>query len=196
MARVLILHGWTNRRQEGNWHRRLASALRQQGHQVIYPQFPNTDNPTLEHWQELLLAEIELLQESGEGETIAVSHSLGCVNFIHAAVEGKIAQSFDRLLMVAPADPALLAEIKGLNVDLAKTQTAQALKKAAHSITLVGSDEDPWLPNGIEKTYAKPLDLPLVLMDGAGHFNLASGFSQWQGVIDWINDPAADITVR
>jgi predicted alpha/beta hydrolase family esterase len=33
-------------------------------------------------------------------------------------------------------------------------------------------------------------------MKGAGHFNLASGFSQWQGVIDWINDPAADITVR
>ena len=196
MARVLILHGWNNRRQEGNWHRRLASALRHQGHQVIYPQFPNTDNPTVEQWQELLLAEIELLQESGEGETIAVSHSLGCVNFMHAAVEGKITKSFDRLLMVAPADPALLAQIKGLNADLAKAQTAQALKKAAHSITLVGSDEDPWLPNGIEETYAKPLGLPWVLMKGAGHFNLASGFSQWQGVIDWINDPAADITVR
>ena len=195
-SRVLILHGWTNRRQEGNWHRRLASALRHQGHQVIYPQFPSTDNPTLDDWQEILLAELELLNEAGPGELITVSHSLGCVNFIHAAIEGKIKKPIDRLLMVAPADPDLLTEIKGLKADLSKGSTRLALENAAKSITLVGSDQDPWLPNGIEETYGKPLGIKSVLMNGAGHFNLASGFSQWQGVIDWVNDPSSDITIR
>ena len=90
MARVLIMHGWTNRRAEGNWHRWLVSQLRHQGHQVLYPQFPSTDNPTLEDWQDLLLAELDLLEEAGPGESIVIGHSLGCINFIHAAVDGKI----------------------------------------------------------------------------------------------------------
>ncbi|MEY4494912.1 MAG: hypothetical protein RL570_1027 [Actinomycetota bacterium] len=125
MARVLIMHGWTNRRQENTWHRILVSELRHQGHQVLYPQFPNTDNPSLDDWQELLLAELALLEEAGPGETVVIGHSLGCVNFIHAAVEGKISKPIDRLLFVAPADPKLLGEIQGLKVALDKAAFAR-----------------------------------------------------------------------
>jgi hypothetical protein len=35
-----------------------------------------------------------------------------------------------------------------------------------------------------------------VILQGAKHFSKADGFSQWQGVIDWINDAKADLTVR
>ena len=59
MARVLIIHGWTNRRPEGHWQRRLASALRDQGHIVSYPQFPNTDDPQLSEWLEVAVAELQ-----------------------------------------------------------------------------------------------------------------------------------------
>ena len=159
MARVLIMHGWTNRRQEDTWHRILVSALRHQGHQVLYPQFPSTDNPTLDEWQELLLAELALLEEAGPGEKVVIGHSLGCVNFLHAAVEGKIKHKIDRLLFVAPADPNLLGEIKGLNVDLAKPATKQALDAVVGSLTLVGSDADPWIP----EAFSQPLPSHLVL---------------------------------
>lgn len=196
MARVLIMHGWTNRRQENTWHRILVSALRHQGHQVLYPQFPSTDNPTLDEWQELLLAELALLEEAGPGEKVVIGHSLGCVNFLHAAVEGKIRNKIDRLLFVAPADPKLLGEIKGLNVDLAKPATKQALDAVVGSLTLVGSDADPWIPEGIQPTFAKPLGVDAVVIEGAGHFKGDEGWGKWQGLLDWVNDPAADITVR
>ena len=196
MARVLIMHGWTNRRQENTWHRILVSALRHQGHQVLYPQFPSTDNPTLDEWQELLLAELALLEEAGPGEKVVIGHSLGCVNFLHAAVEGKIKNKIDRLLFVAPADPNLLGEIKGLNVDLAKPATKQALDAVVGSLTLVGSDADPWIPEGIQPTFAKPLGVDAVVIEGAGHFKGDEGWGKWQGLLDWVNDPAADITVR
>lgn len=196
MARVLIMHGWTNRRQEDTWHRILVSALRHQGHQVLYPQFPSTDNPTLDEWQELLLAELALLEEAGPGEKVVIGHSLGCVNFLHAAVEGKIKHKIDRLLFVAPADPNLLGEIKGLNVDLAKPATKQALDAVVGSLTLVGSDADPWIPEGIQPTFAKPLGVDAVVIEGAGHFKGDEGWGKWQGLLDWVNDPAADITVR
>ena len=196
MARVLIMHGWTNRRQEDTWHRILVSALRHQGHQVLYPQFPSTDNPTLDEWQELLLAELALLEEAGPGEKVVIGHSLGCVNFLHAAVEGKIKHKIDRLLFVAPADPNLLGEIKGLNVDLAKPATKQALDAVVGSLTLVGSDADPWIPEGIQPTFAKPLGVDAVVIEGAGHFKGDEGCGKWQGLLDWVNDAAADITVR
>jgi predicted alpha/beta hydrolase family esterase len=196
MARVLIMHGWTNRRQENTWHRILVSALRHQGHQVLYPQFPSTDNPTLDEWQELLLAELALLEEAGPGEKVVIGHSLGCVNFLHAAVGGKIKHKIDRLLFVAPADPNLLGEIKGLNVDLAKPATKQALDAVVGSLTLVGSDADPWIPEGIRPTFAKPLGVDAVVIEGAGHFKGDEGWGKWQGLLDWVNDPASDITVR
>jgi predicted alpha/beta hydrolase family esterase len=196
MARVLILHGWTNRRQENTWHRILASDLRHQGHQVLYPQFPSTDNPSLEDWQELLLAELALLEEAGPGEKIVIGHSLGCVNFIHSAVEGKISQPVDRLLFVAPADPKLLGEIEGLKVALDKPATKKALYSAVKSLTIVGSDADPWLPDGVQATFGGPLEVESIVIEGAKHFRGDEGWGRWQGILDWVNDPSADITVR
>lgn len=196
MARVLIMHGWTNRRQEDTWHRILASALRHQGHQVLYPQFPSTDSPSLEDWQDLLLAELALLEEAGPGEKIVIGHSLGCVNFIHAAVEGKINNPVDRLLLVAPADPKLLGEIQGLNVNLAKPATKAALDAVVNSLTIVGSDADPWSPDGVQETFGNPLGIQAIIIEGARHFKADEGWGQWQGLADWVNDPSADITIR
>ena len=196
MARVLIMHGWTNRRQENTWHRILVSALRHQGHQVLYPQFPSTDNPTLEEWQELLLAELALLEEAGPGESIVIGHSLGCVNFIHAAVEGKISNPVDRLLFVAPADPKLLGEIQGLKVALDKPATKQALNAAAKSLTIVGSDADPWIPDGVQETFGGPLGVEAIVIQGAGHFKGDEGWGHWQGLLDWVNEQSSDITIR
>jgi predicted alpha/beta hydrolase family esterase len=196
MARVLIMHGWTNRRQEDTWHRILVSALRHQGHQVLYPQFPSTDNPSLEDWQELLLAELALLEEAGPGEKVVIGHSLGCVNFIHAAVEGKIKSPVDRLLLVAPADPKLLGEIQGLKVDLDKVKTKQAVDAVVKSLTIVGSDADPWIPDGVQETFGAPLGVEAIVIEGAGHFKGDEGWGKWQGLLDWVNDPSADIKVR
>lgn len=190
------MHGWTNRREIGVWQRTLASQLRHQGHQVLYPQFPDTDNPTLEHWQELLLAELEILDEAGPGETIAIGHSLGCINWLQAAVEGKITKTVDRLLLVAPADPMLLGEVKGLKVKLSDKAIKTAVQASTRSLTIVGSDADPWAPNGVQATFGDPLGVEAVILPGAKHFSKNDGFNQWQGVLDWINDPKADLTVR
>lgn len=196
MVKVLINHGWTNRRQPDVWHRHLTSSLRQAGHQVIYPQFPSTDNPILAEWQELLIAELGHLKEAGEGETVMIAHSLGCVNWMQAAASGLIDEPVDRLLLVAPADPKLLGDVPGVDLDLKKTATRDAILSSATSITLVGSDGDPWIPDGIDQTFGRHLGIESVVIPGAKHLSLADGWGYWQGVIDWVLDPNADITVR
>ena len=194
MARVLINHGWTNTRQVDHWQRLLAGALRDAGHLVQYPQYPNTQKPEFDEWQELLEAELELLNESGSGETVVICHSLGCVNFLIAAVRGLITTPVDRLLLVAPADPRTLGELPKFKLDVASAKAP--LGAAAKSVTLVASDKDPWLPSGVQAAYADALGLEPVILPGAGHLASGDGFGPWSGVINWLLDPRANLAER
>ena len=196
MAKVLILHGWTNRRQRGHWQRHLATTLRQQGHIVVYPQFPSTDAPKLEEWQELLAAELDILAEVEAGETVVIGHSLGCINWIQGAATGLIKKPVDRLLLVAPADPRMLGEIEGLKVSLTDPEVSSALHASTSSLTILASDKDKWTPRGIQATFGEPLGVEALIMPGAGHLSLDDGFGHWQGVIDWVNDSRADLLHR
>jgi predicted alpha/beta hydrolase family esterase len=196
MAKVLILHGWTNRRQPGHWQRHLANELRKQGHIVAYPQFPNTDQPKLGEWQELLAAELDILAEIESGETVVIGHSLGCINWIQGASTGLITKPVDRVLLVAPADPRVLGEVEGLQVDLTDPAVAAATHASTASLTIMASDKDKWTPRGIHATFGEPLGLTPLILEGAGHLSLDDGFGHWQGVIDWVNDPKADLTRR
>lgn len=100
------------------------------------------------------------------------------------------------MLFVAPADPALLGEIKGLNVNLKKSQTKEALHAVAGQLTIVGSDADQWSPHGIQETFGEPLGVNAIVVEGAQHFSKGDGWGHWQGVIDWVLDVNADITIR
>ena len=192
---VLILHGWTNRRQEGNWQRLTAAALRGQGHQVHYPQLPTPDEPRFADWAEVALNELAQIAESSSGEEVVViGHSLGAVTWLKLAAEGLVTSPVSRVLLVAPADPSLLIDIPDFIVDV--NAISGAVASAAGSTTVIGSDEDPWQPNGIEATFSTPLGTPVVVVPGARHFSLADGFGQWAGVINWVNDPASDLTLR
>jgi predicted alpha/beta hydrolase family esterase len=198
MARVLIHHGLNNRRAADHWQRHLANNLRKQGHLVSYAQFPNPEQPTLEEWQSLLHAEAELLVEAGEqaGELVFVGHSLGCLNFVWAAVEGTLPTKFSRALLVAPADPTLLPDLEIGRLDLENPELAVRVADWADSVTLVASDKDMWLPRGIHETYGKPFGLEPVVIQGGKHLSMADGWGRWQGVIDWVNDSTADLRVR
>ena len=192
---VLILHGWTNRRQEGNWQRRAAAELRKQGHQVHYPQLPSTDEPKFADWAEVALNELAQIAESNHGqEVVVIGHSLGAVTWLKIASEGLVASPVSRVLLVAPADPELLIDIADFIFEPRKVQAQVAA--AAASTLVIGSDEDPWQPNGIVKTFAEPLAIPSVIVPGAKHFSLADGFGPWAGVINWVNDPTSDLSIR
>ncbi len=190
---VLILHGWRNRRVDGHWQRLSAAELRKQGHQVYYPQLPSTDNPKFREWAEVVLAELELAREANQGEElIVIGHSLGSVTWLKLIEQGLITTPVSRVLLVAPADPELLLDIADFVVDPANV----SVSAGAASTTIVGSDADEWSPRGIEATFSGPLNVPAVIIPGAKHLSYLDGFGKWAGVINWVNDPASDLSVR
>lgn len=197
MARLIIGHGYSNLRPAEHWQHRLAVAARNNGHQVFYPQFPSPQAPRVEEWQDLLISETHMAAAlDGHGELIFVGHSLGSVNWLLAAGNGALPATFDRVLLVAPAAPELLSIAPGFEPALGSAEFVAAVHASARSISLLGSDRDPWSPRGIEQTYALPLGLPVKIIEGAKHFSKDDGFGPWQGVVDWIDSPEADLQLR
>ena len=201
MAYVLINHGWGNVRPTEHWQRRLAVALRRQGHQVFYPQYPNTEEPDFASWSWLLQSELDiLLQTRGEStdEVIVIGHSLANVLWLKAAHDGLLPEGFqvDRLLMVAPPERSGISVLPSFDIAASDSQLRSALHASAKSITLLGSDNDPWSPSGLQAGVGDLLGLTAVIIPGAAHLSHKDGWGQWQGVIDWVNDPNTDLTVR
>ena len=98
------------------------------------------------------------------------------------------------MLLVAPADPALCSDAASFQLDLAHPSVVEAAHRVAANTLIVASDADPWLPRGVAATFAEPLGMPHVIVKGAKHFALDDGWGPWQGVIDWVADPHADLS--
>lgn len=182
----LVLHGYTNNRPEGHWQRRLVTALRAEGELAVYPALPDTDDPHLEAWVEAVRTELDLLAHADE--QVVVAHSLGAVTWLHVALRG-VERPVDRVLLVAPPSPSRTAE--ALPRFVLPALDGAAVRAAARDTLLVGSDADPWCPEGVGPAYAAPLGLRHVVVPGGKHFALDDGFGPWPDPVAWCRDPAS-----
>lgn len=187
MKKILLLHGWTNRRPEGHWLRETAAAMRSSGNQVWYPQFPEPDRPNAADWQELLRQEANMMDEVLDGEKIAIAHSLGTINWLYGATTNLFRKPFDRVLLVAIPDPVLTASAEGIEgepFDFQQPGISDQLSKWSSSSIAVASDLDRWQPRGID--FYSELGLSTEIIPGAGHFSLDDGWGRWRGLENWI----------
>jgi uncharacterized protein len=188
MKKILLHHGWTNKRPEGHWLRLTAAELRTKGHQVWYPQFPEPDRPNPQDWQTIISQEAQMMDEVQVGEKIAIAHSLGCLNWMLAAMSGHFQKPFDRVLFVAPPDPIRTSEADGIQgepMNLYHPELLPAIRTNSERFTLIASDNDHWLPRGIG-IYEEALQQQAVVRPGAGHFSLDDGWGAWPGLLNWI----------
>lgn len=193
MTAILIIHGLENIRPAGHWHRILTSQLRAAGHTVVYPQFPQPEAPVLEQWLAIVDTELQMLKEAGFTRVTVICHSLGCVTWMHYIETNTAPLEISKVLLVAPADPLLLTAAPTFQSIEFTPHLAERLHASCSDITLVASEADPWLPRGVDATYATPLNLVAKIFPGAGHISMSDGFGKWDGVFNWLNDPAAQL---
>lgn len=189
--RFLVLHGWQNRRPREHWQWQLVETLREDGEQALYPQLPNPNRPSLREWSEVLEAELGQL---GSGERVVVAHSLSVLLWVHAAAVLGGAARVDRVLLVAPPSPAVLAEHDEVREFAGIQLDAAALRDAAVQTRLVCSDNDPYCPGGASATYAG-LGLACDVLPGAGHLDPDAGYGAWPSVAAWCRDPRTRLAV-
>ncbi len=185
---VLILHGWFGSGLD-HWQARLALAMRRARQRVFFPTLPDPATPEIGAWLAAMADEMRAFQAEPAREHIVVGHSLGAVLWMQYVVRHPLSMPVDRVLLVAPPSPSRTAQ--ELPRFVLPDLDPAAVRAAAHDTLLVGSDADPWCPEGVASAYAEPLGIRHVLVPGGRHFALDDGYGPWPEPIAWCRDPSS-----
>lgn len=187
-----MLHGWQNRRPRQHWQWKLVEALRDDGEQVLYPQLPDPDHPSLDAWTELVRAELDQL---GRAERIVIAHSLAVPLWLHCATQLTSGEHVDRVLLVSPPSPNVLRAHREVAAFAEVDLTPAATAATATTTRLVCSNNDPYCPEGVPLAYAS-LGLDADIIPGGQHLDPDAGYGEWPSVLAWCRDPSLRLTPR
>ena len=191
MARsFLILHGYLGSGPE-HWQSWLAARLRAAGERVAYPDLPDPETPSLSAWRAALAAQLPTLH----GELTVVTHSLGCILWLHHCSEPVIAAArAHRVLLVAP--PSLAGAPPALAPFFPVPLEREPVAAAASETRLVSAPDDPYCPEDAALLYGEPLGLPVDVLPGGGHVNVESGYGPWPAAESWCYGASAITSSR
>ena len=175
---AFIIHGLEGHPEE-NWFPWLKTKLEALGCPVFIPQFPTPEGQTLENW----LAVFTQCQKHLNKESLLIGHSLGA----------------PFLLNILEKYPAHAAFFVGGYCNLPENQPTQnresfiqkpfkweQIKAHCPKFFIFHSDNDPFIPLEKAEELAKNLDVAVTLVKGAGHFNQAAGYTQFDLLFDKI----------
>lgn len=180
--RFLVVHGVQHRRPRQHWLWWLTEALRQRGEQVLYPQFPAPERPSVREWTDLLHAELAQL---GDGERVVVCHSLGCALWLRAAQTLPAGLRVSRVLLVSPLGEQSFTAANG-NAEFALDGVDRGLLAAASTMPphVVVSATDPYAPAD-PRSWSTALGLDCDVLPAAGHITPADGYGPWPAALAW-----------
>lgn len=180
--RFLLVHGVQHRRPRQHWLWWLTEALRQQGEQVLYPQFPAPEQPSVSEWIDLLHAELAQL---GTQERVVVCHSLGCALWLHAAQTLPADLRVTRVLLVSPLGEQAFTAANG-NEEFKLERVDRELLTAASTKPprVVVSATDPYAPAN-PRTWSAALGLDCDVLRAAGHVTPGDGYGPWPAALAW-----------
>jgi uncharacterized protein len=180
--RFLMVHGVGHRRPQEHWLWWLTDALRQRGEQVLYPQFPTPELPSMSAWTDLLYAELAQL---GDQERVVVCHSLGCALWLRAAQTLPADLRVTRVLLVSPLGEQAFTAANG-NEEFTIERVDRAVLAAASMKPphVVVSATDKYAPAD-PHSWSAALGLDCDVLPDAGHITPQDGYGPWPAALDW-----------
>lgn len=166
MKQVLLLHG-TDASPEANWFQWLESVMRNAGYAVWLPQLPKSATPNTKTYNDFLLNNSKFTFDE---DTTLIGHSSGAVeilSLLEHLPENTIVG--DVYLVSAFKDNLGWDALNGLFLE---PFDYDIIKKKARNITVIHSDNDPYVPTDHAQFLSEKLNARLLLIGGQGHFNL------------------------
>jgi uncharacterized protein len=177
---TVILHGWQGSGPD-HWQSWLAEQLRAADREVRYPHLPDADLPALDTWLAALRTTLDGLPNE---DYDVVAHSLGAVLWLHHVAAAGDSPRPARVALVSP--PSRRTTVPELAPFFPVPLDIDVVRHSAGAGTvLVGSDVDPYTPEGIATAYGLPLKMPTTIVAGGGHLNPEAGYGAWPAVLDW-----------
>jgi len=176
--KLLILHGWGGS-DTPHWQAELAAEAARNYGTVSFPLIQHPHFPSLNRWRREVLKHLRDFKP----DTV-VCHSLANTLWFHLAAANEL-ETVKRLFMISP--PSLTTVIEGID-DFYPTPLPQSLySKEAHIIV---SDNDPYIPLKEARETATHFDIPLTILQDAGHINANSGYGKWGFIEELILEKA------
>jgi len=162
--KVFLFHGWGGTGREG-WFDGVARFAEGSKMPVFTPDFPNTENPKYEEWK-------EHFEKNFVGEvstnSIFIAHSLGGGFLQKYLSETDREFEINEIIFVAPTkDDCGIPEIKSF---FTKGFDYKKIKTFARKITIIGSDNDEYIPKKDFEFLADKLDAEFQFLPHRGHF--------------------------
>jgi len=165
--RVLILHGWGGS-DAPHWQAELACEAARNYGTVSFPLLDNCHFPSKNRW----MRQVKTIVNDFNPDVV-VCHSLANTLWLWLCEEGEI-EEVGNLYMVAP--PSLHTREETIRTFFPAPLPA-SLK--AGSAAMIVSDNDPYITADEAKMIAAHFQIPLTIIENAGHFNVESGYGKW-----------------
>lgn len=164
----VIVPGWQGSpatHWQSHWHRTLPNAIRVEQQ--------DWQQPGLQQW----VATLEQALRAVTGPVTLIAHSLGCITVAHWALQARpeMLARISGALLVAPAD----VERGDCPQELVNFAPVPRAVLPFPSV-LVGSTNDHAASSGRALAFAANWGSEAVILEQAGHINVASGHHRWE----------------
>ncbi len=171
--RVFIIHGWVGD-PDRHWYPWLKRELESKGIEVTVPAMPNSANPKLEEWLNLMNKSIGVPDE----QTYLVGHSLGVVTILRYLEALLGSQKVAGLVLVAGFVEheryyKVFKNFLDWPLDYEKIKLTVNKK-----IIAVHSDNDPFIPMKNAEMLRDNLGAELIIVPHAWHFDESDGCTE------------------
>lgn len=183
MANIVIVHG-TYGSPDENWFPWLKKELELLGHNVYVPSFPTPKDQSLKSWMDVFEEFKGYLDE----ESVVVGHSLGPA-FLLSVLE--IIKTPIKAAFFVSGFTGFLgnSEFDELNrTFVVREFNWSKIRENCGMFVVIHSDNDPYVPLQKGEDLAKNLDSKLLVLKGAGHFNISSGYTSFEFLLDRIKE--------
>lgn len=173
--RFVIIHG-TGGSPERNWFPWLKEKLEEEGHEVVAPHLPGMEDQSLDSWLSSFKSETGDLEKP-----VFIAHSVGPAFVMNLLERGYRAEAcffvsgFTGLLGNRFDEPNRTITDREFDFD--------AIKASCPHFHLYHGSDDPYVPLRKAEELADKLDAVLDVIEGGGHLNQESGYTEFTQVL-------------
>jgi len=190
--KILLVHGIHGHSKE-NWFPWFKKEMESRGYEVLIPDLPNNEHPTLSEW----LSALKKLDIKKNDRLFVVGHSLGAPTACQFILKNNL--KVEKLILAAPTGEHMGPQNwQNLIKDGCDEQSIQCIKQfiaanknlvklnklVTNGISVYFSTDDPYVPLTVQEDY-KDLTATVKVLTNRGHFSdMAGSMREFPEILD------------
>lgn len=181
MKKIYLIHCWAGKNTDG-WYPWLKENIQSKDVEVIIPNMPNADKPSIKEWVDYLNNNIVL-----DKDTYFVGHSIGCQTIMRYLENKDI--KVGGMLFIAPwfelilddftdEDKKIAAEWINTKIDFTK------VKSSTGKIECIFSDNDYFVDIKNKEKFENLLNAKTILVHNEGHISSDDGINEEKTILE------------